>query len=49
MFGEAELGDAAAALDAGIGLWAYEERADQIRASFDAMHQIMRRSLSDDG
>jgi PAS domain S-box-containing protein len=44
MFGEAELGDAAAALDAGIGLWPQEERAERIRGSFDAMSQISRRS-----
>jgi PAS domain S-box-containing protein len=44
MFGEAELGDAAAALDVGIGLWPQEERAERIRGSFDAMSQISRRS-----
>jgi PAS domain S-box-containing protein len=44
MFGEAELGDAAAALDAGIGHWSHEDRAENIRASFDTMHQIVRRS-----
>jgi hypothetical protein len=44
MFGEAELGDAAAALDAGISLWPQEERAERIRGSFEAMYQIARRS-----
>jgi CheY-like chemotaxis protein len=40
MFGELELGDAAAALDAGIELWPQEERAERIRSAFDTMHQI---------
>jgi PAS domain S-box-containing protein len=44
MFGETELGDAAAALDDGIGLWQPEERAERIRGFFDTMSQISRRS-----
>ncbi|WP_260596592.1 PAS domain S-box protein [Sphingomonas endolithica] len=44
MFGEAELGDAAAALDAGIGLWSMEDRAQQLRASSDTMHQLVRKT-----
>jgi PAS domain S-box-containing protein len=44
MFGEAELGDAAAALEAGIALWHDEERAEQLRQSLSAMHEIVRRS-----
>jgi PAS domain S-box-containing protein len=43
MFGESELGDAAAALDAGVDLWPQEERAERIRNSFDVMKQIARR------
>jgi len=44
MFGEAELGDVAAALDAGISLWPQQERADSIRDCFRMMQQIARRS-----
>jgi PAS domain S-box-containing protein len=44
MFGEAELGDAAAALDAGIALWPHEERAERLRQSFSTMRDIVRRS-----
>ncbi|MEG3089186.1 PAS domain S-box protein [Sphingomonas sp. PB4P5] len=44
MFGEAELGEAAAALDAGIGQWPRAERVQRIRDSFDTLHQLARKS-----
>ncbi|MEG3086007.1 PAS domain S-box protein [Sphingomonas sp. PB4P5] len=41
MFGEAELGDAAAALDTGLKLWPAEERAARLRDCADEIHRII--------
>jgi CheY-like chemotaxis protein len=42
MFGEGELGNAAAALDAGLDDWHPDERAARIREAAAAMHRIAR-------
>ncbi|WP_260598564.1 PAS domain S-box protein [Sphingomonas endolithica] len=41
MFGEAELGDAAAALDDGLKEWPHVERADRLRQCADDMQRIV--------
>lgn len=40
MFGEAELGNAAAALDVGLANWSREERAERVRESLDTIRAI---------
>ncbi|UZK66679.1 PAS domain S-box protein [Sphingomonas sp. M1-B02] len=40
MFGEAELGDAAAALDQGLAQWAPDERRGRTRESYETMRRI---------